>query len=273
MNKILVIWITGTLLAACTLMPSVSAEIIEYSGTITITTTNFPGDIAVGDIFHIALTYDDSDSDTNASVYIGRFAYALQSFEITRDPGNTGTWDPTIGTWYLNPSFNHLTNANGDNMTMQTKGTGFDPLGGEAFFDASPFWQWDPSVHNIVDTGFGQTLRNQFGDVSPDFFATMLSSLSFRNASYASATGTLVPDALPTPTPTPCMNTGDCTQDGSITAEDAQMAFFITLGLITPDPVEFCAADCNAGGTVTAADAQQIFLTVLGLDNCADPLE
>ena len=69
-----------------------------------------------------------------------------------------------------------------------------------------------------------------------------------------------------------CLNTGDTNLDWSITAGDAQMAFQIVLGQITPTYEEECAADCNGDQEVTAGDAQQIFLVVLGSDDCADPL-
>lgn len=72
---------------------------------------------------------------------------------------------------------------------------------------------------------------------------------------------------------TPCLNTGDVNGSGDMTAADAQMAFYIVLGLIQPTYIEACAADCNGSGDVTAADAQAIFYVVLGLQPaCADPL-
>lgn len=76
----------------------------------------------------------------------------------------------------------------------------------------------------------------------------------------------------PTPTPNPCNNDGDTNLDGSITAGDAQMAFQIALGLITPTYDEECAADCTGDSSVTAGDAQQIFMTALGTASCADPM-
>ncbi len=68
-----------------------------------------------------------------------------------------------------------------------------------------------------------------------------------------------------------CIHHGDVNLDGQVTAGDAQMAFNIALGLITPTFEEECAADCNADGTVTAGDAQQIFGVVFG-GSCTDPL-
>jgi hypothetical protein len=79
-------------------------------------------------------------------------------------------------------------------------------------------------------------------------------------------------DGLAMVTAPECINHGDTNLDGLITAADAQLAFYIVLGLYSPAYQEECAADCNGDDTVTAADAQAIFLTVLGLGACADPL-
>jgi len=70
----------------------------------------------------------------------------------------------------------------------------------------------------------------------------------------------------------PCINDGDVTLDGEITAGDAQLAFLIALGSYTPSYEEECAADCNGDEEITAGDAQLIFLTALGSGSCMDPL-
>lgn len=89
-------------------------------------------------------------------------------------------------------------------------------------------------------------------------------------------TGTPTPNPtqtpIPTDTPVPCLHTGDTNLDLEITAGDAQMAFLITLGVVTPTFEEGCAADCNGDDEVTAGDAQNIFLVVLGSATCIDPL-
>ncbi len=79
------------------------------------------------------------------------------------------------------------------------------------------------------------------------------------------------PEVTPTPTPA-CIHSGDVNGDGSLTAEDAQLAFSIALAMYTPTYEEECAADCNGDGSVTAGDAQQIFGAVFGMDSCEDPL-
>ncbi len=75
-----------------------------------------------------------------------------------------------------------------------------------------------------------------------------------------------------TPTPSNCLNHGDVTLDGEITAGDAQLAFTVALGGYTPTFEEECAADCNGDGEVTAGDAQGVFATALGSGSCMDPL-
>ncbi len=69
-----------------------------------------------------------------------------------------------------------------------------------------------------------------------------------------------------------CIRHGDVDFSGELTAGDAQTAFAIVLGAITPTLQEECAADCNGDGTITAADAQSIFGAVLGYDPCIDPI-
>lgn len=84
---------------------------------------------------------------------------------------------------------------------------------------------------------------------------------------FASSTPTPVPTSTPD-----CIHHGDVNLDGVISAADAQMAFYIVLGLHVPTYEEECAADCNADDIVSAADAQAIFLAALGSGTCADPL-
>ncbi len=101
------------------------------------------------------------------------------------------------------------------------------------------------------------------GDVSIPGYAPMLYAYQYR--AITNALWIDVTDA--------CSHTGDVSLDGNLTAGDAQLAFFIVLGLYTPNELESCAADCNGSGTITAADAQQIFFAVLGgVEECVDAL-
>ncbi|HPQ40682.1 MAG TPA: dockerin type I domain-containing protein, partial [bacterium] len=70
----------------------------------------------------------------------------------------------------------------------------------------------------------------------------------------------------------PCVHHGDVNFDGEITSGDAQAAFMIALGMITPTFEQACAADCNGDDEVTAGDAQQVFMTALGMTSCMDPM-
>ncbi|MBN1879684.1 right-handed parallel beta-helix repeat-containing protein [bacterium] len=80
----------------------------------------------------------------------------------------------------------------------------------------------------------------------------------------------VVPVPTATPTVLPCIHDGDVNDDGQITASDAQTAFLIAMGLVSPTGEQVCAADCNADGNVTAGDAQAIFIAALGLGECVD---
>ncbi len=78
---------------------------------------------------------------------------------------------------------------------------------------------------------------------------------------------------LPTPTPTPdCIHHGDVDFSGTISSGDAQLAFLIAIGQMTPTYLEACAADCNGDETVSSEDAQMIMMTALGAATCIDPL-
>lgn len=69
----------------------------------------------------------------------------------------------------------------------------------------------------------------------------------------------------------PCLHDGDVNENGTLTAEDAQMVFNIVLGFIVPTYQQECAADCDGNGSITAGDAQAIFYDVLGMgDGCVD---
>lgn len=84
-------------------------------------------------------------------------------------------------------------------------------------------------------------------------------------------------DSIPTETPTPtpaCLRNGDVNGDGSLSASDAQMTFFIVIGTVSPTTEQMCAADCDGNGSITAGDAQEIFFSVLGMGTgCVDPVE
>jgi len=65
----------------------------------------------------------------------------------------------------------------------------------------------------------------------------------------------------------PCNELGDVNGDGNVTPGDAQKAFEIFLGRLTPDFCQQMTSDANCGGTTTPGDAQWIFEDFLGRRN------
>ncbi len=60
---------------------------------------------------------------------------------------------------------------------------------------------------------------------------------------------------------------GDVNGDGVISAGDAQMAFYIALGMIVPSADEEYRADANRDGLVSSGDASCIYYQALGIPN------
>ena len=64
---------------------------------------------------------------------------------------------------------------------------------------------------------------------------------------------------------TPCGRLGDVNNSGSVTPGDAQSAFEIFLGIITPDFCQESSSDANCNEYTTPGDAQDIFEHFLGI--------
>ena len=76
------------------------------------------------------------------------------------------------------------------------------------------------------------------------------------------------------PTPVPCIHNGDVDDNGTITTQDALMAFQIYLEIL-PDATEQqrCSADCNGNEQISPIDALCIYLNYMsGACQCIDPL-
>jgi hypothetical protein len=174
------------LLAAWT--ASVSGASIPVALTFDVTTVDTSiTTIVVGDRFTVNFVIDDSVTDTNGSTGAGNFAGLLTSFTITADSSNTGTWSPS-GT-YSSGDSNFVTNANGDNLTLQIRGNGYPDGGtGWAFLDVDLAFGWSPG---ISDNGSGETFATQLGDVFGIPPAT-LSSAEIRFISGASNIASVV---------------------------------------------------------------------------------
>lgn len=158
--------------------------------------TSAVAEIPVGDKYIISFTFDDSAVDGNVSIGSGAFPDALQSFSISRDPGNSGTWDPAGGTPDL-AADNFVINAFGDNLTLQVRGTGFPSASPGPFFDVSLGFSF--SV-DIVDTGSGQTLDQQLGSAFQNISFT-IGKIRFDagcSTCFDDASGTMVASIRPT---------------------------------------------------------------------------
>jgi hypothetical protein len=116
-------------------------------------------ELVAGDRFTLAFTIDDQDLDTNPSVGAGTFPGLVTAFSATPDPGNTATWDPSVGSFDPGAS-NFVTNAFGDNFTLQVHGSGFPTAGGFPFWDFSLGFGWPAGVS---DSGTGDTFAEQLG--------------------------------------------------------------------------------------------------------------
>jgi len=166
-----------------------------------------------------------------------------------------------------------------------------DPIHEEDTFDEEESYQLNMSVTSEVmshgymtylidgtETGSSGTVQTNYGPDQQNFVYDKLSDFdssgSVRINSIQRTLGTyfLAPSG-PTPTPGECLNHGDVSLDGEVTAADAQLTFMIALGSHSPTYEEECAADCNGDGEVTAGDAQNVFMVALGsMSSCADPL-
>jgi len=157
-------------------------------------------EFAVGDRFTLDFVIEDSTTDTAGSTGAGQFPGLLTSFDATADPANTGAWMPSGA--YSSGSSNFVTNAFGNNLTLQIHGTGYPDGGaGLTFHDFDLGFGWPPG---ITDSGTGDTFAEQLGATFALPPAVLGGSrIRFTDGLYSfPATNlVLVPQALPVPTP------------------------------------------------------------------------
>jgi len=190
-----------------------------------------------------------------------------------QDNGNVGYYD-SIGLYQNNLGLFEAGLNLGTNPVIQLEVAGSTAYGR---VDVEPDGVWDFEFDDVVSPSSGLCGVRHFGNTSTaddwcygDECGAVPPTPTPTITPIPSATP--VPTLTPTPTEEPCINNGDVTLDGELTAGDAQLAFLIALGSYSPTFEEACAADCNGDEEVTAGDAQQIFLTVLGSQSCVDPL-
>jgi hypothetical protein len=185
------------LIVVCALSTSQThAAIVFVDGNATISSTSSASDIVVGDNFNWSFSYDDALTDSSVDTNEGDFG-SLLSFTLTRDAGNTGAWDPSGGMFTVSPIDELITVADNNELVISVLGTGFPTIDGNAFEGVFIEFSWLSTVHDIVDTGSGQTLRQQFGGLSPDFSnnaGIVFGIDSTFSTSFASASVNAVPE-------------------------------------------------------------------------------
>jgi len=147
---LIALWTSSALAAPVPV--SLTFEVVSVDAGVT--------EVAVGDRFTMDFVIEDSITDTASSNGAGQFPDLLTSFDATADLSNTGAWTPS-GT-YSSGDSNFVTNAFGDNLTLQVRGTGYPDGGaGLTFHDFDLGFGWPPG---ITDNGLGDTFAEQLGD-------------------------------------------------------------------------------------------------------------
>lgn len=135
------------------------AALIPITSDLIVTFSQVP-EMVVGDIYHLAMTYDDSIADSFALTSQGTFNNAVTAFSMTRDAGNTGSWDPGSATYSLPATLQTISALS--NLYVGVDGTGFPPVTSDDVFGFSI----NLTLSNTInDTGSGQTIGQQLGGV------------------------------------------------------------------------------------------------------------
>jgi hypothetical protein len=153
--------LVALLALGCAVSFGAGATAAEVETTLTVEVTEVPlgvVGIEAGDRFDLHFTIDDAVVDTNASVGAGAFPNLVTSFTASAGPANVGSWDPSGGSFDAGAS-NFVSNAFGDNFTLQFRGSGF-PAAGAPFFDFELRFVWPAG---IVDSGSGEGFALQLG--------------------------------------------------------------------------------------------------------------
>jgi len=188
---------------------SAAIVVLELTGVVAAPVPAELSDFSVGDSYTLTVTIDDAVTDVGAGTSGGSFPGLVTAFNAQADPGNTGSWTPD-GT-LDGPGSNYVTNANGNNFTLQLRGNGFDDGGDPtfSFFDFSIGLNWPPG---ITDSGAGDTFAQQLGQVVAIPPAEPFVEIRFRNGvgdfvvialdiEPASASDTVAPVPVPADMP------------------------------------------------------------------------
>jgi hypothetical protein len=163
------------------------------SGTST-ATSDLGASVRIGDVFRWSVTFDLDRASTGSTPSFGNtFNDAIQSFTLTADTANTGTWDPAGVTWPIAPAHNVVGNANGDQLTVQLRPTDAPAMDGVPFLDLGLTLDWDPADVDAVWVAGVTSLAAFLGTTTPDatradvYFE--LRNSDFDSASFTSTVG------------------------------------------------------------------------------------
>ncbi len=144
-----------SLLLALLLALPAFPSVIPYSFDLVTQTSDFTG-IQVGDVFHLSFTIDFGATDTQASTGVGVFDNPFGSFSLVRDAGNTGTYDPSGGSFGASSNARTIPLGSDNFQLFFLDPSGFAPLDVNPCCNLTIFFLLDRN-----DTGAGQTLEQQ----------------------------------------------------------------------------------------------------------------
>ena len=107
---------------------SANAGLITYAGSFILDNTSSVPEAPKGDVFQFTLTLDGNATDVDHSFFIngaggltfsGSYHGAVTGFKMTRDPANSGAWDPSALTFDF---------ANSNLLTTDVNVPGPDPV-------------------------------------------------------------------------------------------------------------------------------------------------
>ncbi|MFP4082231.1 MAG: cohesin domain-containing protein, partial [Candidatus Aminicenantes bacterium] len=231
---------------------------------------------------------EDSDAD-NGQATIRISASGVSDKDITATEQDD---DALNGSILLNLSATAGTSGNNidvlveiSNNNNQISTFGFEFIYDDSFFNfngidagsLTPDWQINSSNPNsgTIDlTGFGGTTISSSSSGSIVKIMLQVKCLSFTSDTKSQIkienyTDDLEDEFSPEPcteefTFKPCSVLGDVNDDGSVTPGDAQSAFEIFLGRLTPDFCQQSTSDADCNENTTPGDAQDIFEHFLG---------
>jgi hypothetical protein len=180
--------LAAALVLAPALTAPLGAAIITVSGSLTATSASGGGSINAGDIFDYSFTFDDATTDSNNAMSNAQFGPGVTSVSLQRRVGNTGSWNPSGGTF---TSINFVINANGESITLQAQGTRFPNIDGLGFFDLDLSFAWRTETRDFVYNGASESFAQVVGTSPLNFATAQYLFGEIRNSNYSSPSFTM----------------------------------------------------------------------------------